>query len=385
MDRVQTWRNGTQPHKRRAVSREEQDAFSVDARDHRRRATPALVAHLQRTAGNQAVQRLLAGGRSAHRAPAPGRVPGLRLPTPARTAAAGAALGQSRPTVQRGCGGKQAKMPPLPTTTSDARLNAKNMIKNSDMRREWKQRALDILNAPDIIQQGAFGICAIVSVLRHVVINDPEEFATMTLAAVADNSNRKARMPAFRKRATKDQKRDHAELEYLVAHWFVRQGKKSDPYRTTYKNQKTFSNEFNGVEGIKNWKKEGHFGMTAGGLKTLVDKANKGRGSQEIRVTNLVKDYGTARATAGPSGAVIASVTDTRFYEKASPRTKAAKATMGKSGPLDFVHWIMLEDVTQSGALVSIRLWTWGGEYTPTVDAGVVNGYFHSLVAAQGK
>jgi len=278
------------------------------------------------------------------------------------------------------------------------REQAKLKIDTSGLAEEYKLRAKELIDDPDAIRQGAFGVCGMVSILRPTITYDPERFADLAIRALTDPGLDTERwLEIFQKRANPVQKAVGAEFEYLVSQWLVRHGagtdveqsvlrrtrggpvaeRKTKPYDQVFEAQVRFSESF----GIAGWEDPiGHFATTSGGLNYLLTSVIGAPSSYKIKVQNFWADYQLARERAGDRGQVLASVTDTAFYRQDDPVTTLPLER--KSPGAKYIHWVMIEDVHKAGSYFDIRIWTWSRFFDVRVHKNVVGNYFYSFVTA---
>jgi len=280
--------------------------------------------------------------------------------------------------------------------TEPTRAPARKLISASALSKKHKKRAAELIDHPDEIDQTAFGVCGLVSILRPVLTYDPERFADLAIRALTDpNLDQKKWKGVFAKQADKKQKAKGAEFEYLVSQWLVRHAAptevsqkiaerkpsgsvaervKKKRYSDVFQAQKDFSDAFN----IAGWEeKKGHFAVTTGGLNYLVGSVIGAPQSYKIKVRDFAEDYQLAKAKAGTKGQIIASVTDTHFYQPSGNTIDTSPKVPGTK----FVHWVMIEDVQQAGHYFDITLWTWALFFDVRVHENVAEDYFYSFVA----
>jgi hypothetical protein len=281
------------------------------------------------------------------------------------------------------------------TGIAKARARAKKTISKSGLTKSHKDRAKELIDAPDAINQTAFGVCGLVSVLRPMLTYDPQKFASLAVTALTDGKlDKKKWKQVFAAQADAAQKALGAEFEFLVSQWLVRHGPtgevsqtvlsrggggteatatKRKQYTAVFSAQKTFSGGF----GITGWENVlGHFAMTTGGLNYLLT-AMGAPASYKINVRDFWPDYQLAKGKAGDKGQVIASVRNVGFYQKGGK-----KVDVNPPAPTTkYIHWVMIEDVQPAGNYFNIKLWTWARFYYAKVHRNVAANYFYSFVA----
>jgi hypothetical protein len=280
-----------------------------------------------------------------------------------------------------------------PSTFTKDQTEAIQLINTSGIDPAYKARANLLIEVPDAIDQTAHGVCGMVAVLRAVVKSSPKRFAQMIISAMSDTALIAQWLPVFNKRADKDQKAKHAEVEFITSQWLVRKSATGDvsqkvmnkggvttktkKYSNVFDAQVAFSNSF----GIKGWENDlGHFATTTGGLNYLLNSVGSGKDSFKIKVTNFKQDYQAAKAKAGKDGSVIASVTNTDFYKL---KGKEVDKPLVKSGGPKFRHWVMIDEVKESGDYFVLKLWTWAAHYFAKVHKSVIGTHIYSLIAAE--
>jgi len=280
--------------------------------------------------------------------------------------------------------------------TEPTRAQARKLISASTLSKKHKKRAAELIDYPNEIDQTAFGVCGLVSILRPVLTYDPAQFANLAIQALTDpNLDQKKWKGVFAKQADKKQKAKGAEFEYLVSQWLIRHAAptevsqtiaerkpsgsvaervKKKRYSAVFQAQKDFSDAFN----IAGWEeKKGHFAMTTGGVNYLVSSVIGASQSYKIKVRDFAEDYQLAKTKAGTKGQIIASVTDTDFYQPSGSTIDVKPTAPGTK----FVHWVMIEDVQQAGHYFDITLWTWAQFFDVRVHEDVAKDYFYSFVA----
>ncbi len=143
------------------------------------------------------------------------------------------------------------------------------------------------------------------------------------------------------------------------------------------------------------WEESGHFAMTEKGLQFVAETLMGAKDSKTIaRVTDLGADYSSAQSNAGPSGAVLASVTETDFYEQSGAIIE--DPAKGGGGP-SFVHWVILEDVEKKesstlslsdqpkspGKFYALKIWTWAKHFVAKIMENVASSYIYNLVTGK--
>ena len=199
-------------------------------------------------------------------------------------------------------------------------------------------RAGAILNNPDSIQQGAFGICGLVSILKPMAIYAPDSFIGLATQAFSDTAFDTTKlMQIYRTRAAPAQQTANMDFDYLLAHWLLKRGaavrapgselthkvaadpstgaperQKKKKATDVFDDQTGFSNTFN----IAGWEELGHYATTAGGLTYLLDTVLGAPNSRKIKVTDIARDFQVATGIVGRKGKVVAAVKDTSVYKQ---------------------------------------------------------------------
>lgn len=260
-----------------------------------------------------------------------------------------------------------------------------------------KAHARDMIRNPDVVQQAAFGVCGLTSILYVVAKSNPQRFAEMIRDAWSDTALVKEWMPIFYKNATPEQIQERAEVEYVTSQWLVRKsaptnvtqnvlvpgddtasGSKDKQFKDVLDKQRSFSDSFE----IAGWENTfGHFAMTTGGLNYLLNSLGSGKKSYKVKVSEFDKDYAAARAKAG-SGSLIASVVDTNFYRQ---NDAPVAQDFVKTRKPRYVHWVILKDAVQAGDFFKLKIWTWGADFNATVHKDVIKSYIYSFIAAEAE
>lgn len=274
------------------------------------------------------------------------------------------------------------------------------VIKSSNLVAARRKHAYQMIRDPEMIQQGAFGVCGLTSILYAVAKSSPKRFAEMIRDAWADTALVKQWLEVFYNNSDGEHISQRAEVEYVTSQWLVRKGvsgqqesrtlrqqgqgnnkqevettKKKD-YALVFEKQRKFSDEFE-IQGWENTK--GHFALTASALSMLLNGLGTGKPSVKIKKTTFAQDYARASQLAG-KGSVLASVVDTTFYKQGG---KAVDVMFNKTRKPKYVHWVTLKDVTEEGIYYKMKIWTWRENFEAKVRKDVVDSYIHSLVVAE--
>lgn len=293
--------------------------------------------------------------------------------------------------------------PPLPSVHSGRDTGpAITAVNSSSLSEDYKKRALVMINNPNEASQGGYGICGLTTVLRALLIHDPVRFVNLAVAAMADVGLATQWREFFQKNA--DEKQKKKELDYITAQYMLRKGgsgqvsqtvlkrntsggvdetTKTKDYGDVFKNQTTFSNTFK----IDDWEGKGHYATTAGGLNYLHSHVS-GRQGFKIKISdNFQADYDLAKAKAGPTGTVNASIKGHDFYQaKGAPVSKGP----AEKHPAKYRHWVTIESLEKiakenkssgkSENFFKMKIWTYEKYFDAVVNENVVGDYIHSLV-----
>ncbi len=326
--------------------------------------------------------------------------------------------------------GKTSNVTVDPTATlTPAQEKAIEVIDKTSLHKSRKEHSRDMIRNPEMIQQGAFGVCGATSMLYAVAKGTPVRFAEMIRDAWADSELVKKWLEVFYENADPRHIEIRSEVEYITAQWLIRksqdgkgkgstvsvdkekvdywysiesQKSKSQLYKDVFDRQKEFSDSFE-IEGWENTL--GHFALTAGALSHLLNGLGTGKPSYKVKRKSFEQDFAFAKRLKGSNGSILASVTNTKFYEEGKDvsvdfynkdgKTKGGeKPTFGPKiqgdtsptpGP-KYVHWVTLKDATLgTDGFYDLDIWTWGNNYKARVHKDVIYSHIYSLVVAQGK
>jgi len=291
--------------------------------------------------------------------------------------------------------------PSLPSVHSGRDTGpAISAVNSSSLSSEYKARAIVLINNPNEASQAGYGICGLTSILRALLIHDPARFVTLAAAAAADGEMVTWRN-FFQSKATPEQK--EKELDYITAQFMLRKGgsgqvsqkvlkrnktggvdetNKTKDYGDVFKAQTNFSNSFP----INGWEAAGHYATTAGGLNYLYSHVS-GREGYKIKISdNFESDYNLAKAKAGTTGTVNASIKGHDFYKAGGAEIDNGPA---EKHPAKYRHWVTIESLekiakaNKSGktdTYFKMKIWTYENYWEAMVNENVVGDYIHSLV-----
>jgi hypothetical protein len=298
--------------------------------------------------------------------------------------------------------------------TSDPRLIGRDTtaaiekISKSGLDKFYIDRAIELINDPDQASQASYGICGLTSMLRSILISDPDRFVTLTIQALSDTDILDDWQEFFQDNSDIDQ--EHKELDFLVAQWLVRNSTKgpvsqkvlkhnstggvdeitkTKDYDDVFEHQVDFSDTFN----IPDWEPGGHFATTAGGLNYIYSSVT-GKEGYKIKITDFAKDWALAKSKAGPTGSVNASIKGHDFYKDITTGTHYDKETPidtppALAHPAKYRHWVTFDDVTEENhkdtsgitkKFFRIKVWTYEDYWDALVSEDVIGQYIHSLV-----
>ena len=197
------------------------------------------------------------------------------------------------------------------------RARAKKRIAKSSLPDDFKRRANYLIDDPDGIDQTAFGVCGMVSILRPLAEYQPVKFADLAIRALDDpRMDYHKWADVFDNNAEQQHVDDIADFDFLVAQWLIRFGASGEVsqtalertaggvqartatkrYSAVFQQQREFSERF----GIAGWEEQlGHFAMTTGGLNYLLTAAVDPESSHKIKIQDFWADYQLARHMAG--------------------------------------------------------------------------------------
>lgn len=299
-------------------------------------------------------------------------------------------------------------VPEEPRTKGRDLTKVNGDINKSSLSPEHKARALALVENPNRASQAGYGICGLTSMLRSILISDPERFVTLAVQATSDTELVKKWQPFFQLKATDEQKKKK-ELDFLVAQWLVRKsttGKvsqkqlkhntsggvdeivKTKESTEVFQDQKDFSDTFP----MTGWESGGHFASTAGGLNYTYSSAS-GKEGFKIKITDFAKDWALAKSKVGPLGSINASIKGHDFYKNITTGKKLNGQKVEKGPeevhPSKYRHWVVFDDVTEESHKDSfdvtkkffrIKVWTYEDYWDALVSEDVIGQYIHSLV-----
>lgn len=284
-----------------------------------------------------------------------------------------------------------------------AQQEAIQVIDNTTLHPDRKQHARDMIRDPDLIQQGAFGVCGLTSILYAVAKGTPKRFAELIRDAWADTQLVTTWLDVYYNNADPRHVKIRAEVEYITSQWLVRKSgftdmkenvvTTADPNDTNSKEsvqdkQKQFDDvmvkqrEFSDSFEIDGWENTlGHFALTAGAVTMLLNALGTTKESYKIKRGSFGTDYAAARQKAG-KGSVLASVVDVDFYQKNGAPVDVAFVKTRKP---KYVHWVILKDAKLEGDHWKLSIWTWGKDFAANVHKDHIGTYVYSVVAAQSE
>jgi hypothetical protein len=137
----------------------------------------------------------------------------------------------------------------------------------------------------------------------------------------------------------------------------------------------------------------------------LLNGLGTGKPSYKVKRKSFEQDFGFAKRLTGSDGSILASVTNTKFYEegkdvtadfynkdgktKGGDKPKFGPKVLGDTSPNPgpkYVHWVTLKDAKLgTDGFYELDIWTWGNNYKARVHKDVIYSHIYSLVVAQGK
>jgi hypothetical protein len=238
--------------------------------------------------------------------------------------------------------------------------------------------------------------------IRSILVSDPNRFATLAIQTLADTGFVSTWQPFFQSKADPVQIKEKKELDFLVAHWLLRNAPKGSVsqkvlkrnmsggvdettktknYGDVYKAQTDFSNTFP----ITGWEAAGHYATTAGGLNYIYSQVS-GKEGFKIKVTDFGKDYALAKSKAGSNGSINAAIKGHDFYQAGGKEVTKGPA---QKHPAKYRHWVMIDDVQEehhtnklggTDKFYKLKVWTYEKHFDALVREDVIGNYIPQLV-----
>lgn len=289
-----------------------------------------------------------------------------------------------------------------------SKMTAKNTIRSSGLHSSLIARGVHLIDNPDDLDQDAFGICGVVSILRVLLDHSPDKFADIAVDCVKHSKVSEIYQIWVQHRGNND-----ALLDFLMGHYLIDAAGKasglsitewrelpSSTYSTSpsssittkttsgtelIKKQKAFSDLFKNEDpSLAQWQAQGHFALTQTGVAYIMSKIAGAAETEKIawslsfgptlteakRVTNGKQTpfiLAGIKDAVGPAW-VDGAVTETPCKTPAHDEPK-------------FGHWVVINDIQLVDKYYVVDLWTWTTQRTVKFGTAVLRGYIYGLVA----
>ena len=207
---------------------------------------------------------------------------------------------------------------------NNLQLEAIDEMSKTKIPEREKERAITLIIRPDMSQQGYFGTCGLVSIIRATLISNPKKFVywvneAMSSTTTLERSTKrwKANYAArekklktklksqfsdsyeafftVRKGELKVPENESARLDFYMAQWliaeFLEKPSENDSIQSQRLNdQRLFSNKLAEEAKIKNWEITGHFGLTGDALADIANRSLGAGGGEELIIDQTEKN-----------------------------------------------------------------------------------------------
>ena len=323
---------------------------------------------------------------------------------------------------------------------SNLQLEAIQQVIKTKIPEKEKGRAITLIAKPDLSQQGYFGTCGLVALMRATLISNPKQFVKWANAAMLQTETferSKLRWNAnVNAQFQKPSHKENAKLDFYISQWmifsFLEPSDSSDTdQQQMLEKQRLFSDRLAKESHILNWEGTGHFGLTGDALADIANRSLGAGGGEELIIAQTKKDglFSAWKRASSGGRLVIAATKEAKYrtyQEILSRKGKRFKMEKGedtllaiagdedtvsttitgaysersnkprppqhildldvKKSRVAFDHWVMIDSMEQlkNGGLKMV-IWTWGVKKTYNFKAGTAASYFHSLIAINPK
>ncbi|HAA17266.1 MAG TPA: hypothetical protein DCP28_00290, partial [Cytophagales bacterium] len=308
-------------------------------------------------------------------------------------------------------------------------------VRASNMPMQEQNRAVALIRQPDMTQQGYFGTCGLVGIMRGTLLADPRKFVQWAITTMGDAGTlvqSRQRWDTNRNLLGQHEisdENDAAKLDFYMAQWMIKdkletpaqQGGQGSPEAHLLNQQQRFSPLIAAEANINDWENEGHYALTGEGLAQIAERLlNQGQagyvpigngtflaawqqasqggraviastiGAFHQATQSLTKQDGTNEDTTagflenhGEADITNVEITGPRQAHPQEPRTNnnALDSADPAQRTIAFDHWVMIDSVAQAGGgRLRLVIWSWGNKKTYLIRTADINTYFHSLV-----